>query len=137
MSISRQPSTYEDYPWIVAKRQVGNYPAHTEQGGKWLLFVPVAQIDEIWQKIANAVEQGLLGGLAKVATAFPNPHQRDPNKRMISVYTYDCTDEEDVRRVRQQLRDLGFTGKIAYKADQATREGQYSQKGQRVSKYYE
>lgn len=137
MSISKQPLTYEVSPWIYAKRQVGNYPAYTERGGKWLLFVPIAQIDDIWQKIASAVEQGLLGGSAKVATAFPNPHQRDPNKRVICVYTYDCTDEEDVRRVRQRLRELGFTGKIAYKADQVTREGQYSQKGQRVSKYYE
>lgn len=101
------------------------------------MFVPVAEVDEIWQKIANDVEQGLLGGAAKVATGCPNPHQRNPNKRVICIYTYDWTDEEDVRRVRQRLRELGFTDKIAYKADQETREAQYAMKGQRVSKYYE
>ena len=57
---------------------------------------------------------------------------------MICVYTYDWTDEEDVRRIREVLRELGFVKKIPYKADQETRAGRYAASGEgRVSKYYE
>ena len=57
---------------------------------------------------------------------------------MICVYTYDADDREDVLRVRQALRDLGFDRPIPYKTDRATLEGRYQVKGhQRISLYYE
>jgi hypothetical protein len=39
------------------------------------------------------------------------------------VYTYDWQDEKDVRRVRQELRELGITQRIPYKSDEETRAG--------------
>jgi hypothetical protein len=98
-------------------------------GGKWLLFVPVAQIDEVWATIKAATESGKLGSTARVATARPNPNGARPGMRVICVYTYDWTDEKDVRRVREALRDLGVTWKIPYKADADTHSGRYAKRG--------
>src|SRR2546425_1142356 len=51
--------------------KIGRYPAATERGGKWLIFVPVALMDEVWAKtpadhfrdIRAAVEIGAEFGL--------------------------------------------------------------------------
>jgi hypothetical protein len=84
------------------------------------------------------VEEGRLGGSAKVSTAKPNPLSKDPRKRVICVYTYDWTDEEDVRRIREELRKLGVVNKIPYKSDGDTLSGKYRITGhRRISKYYE
>jgi hypothetical protein len=42
---------------------------------------------------------------------------------VICIYTRDCTDETDVRRVGENLRKLGFTGRMRYKPDESTRAG--------------
>jgi len=59
--------------------------------------------------------------------------QSIPEIRVICVYTYDWADEVDVRRIREELRRLGITWKIPYKADEDTIKGRY---GKGVSKYY-
>src|SRR4051812_26528715 len=100
----RKPSEVTNVYWLSATRQEGEYPAHTEMGGKWLIFVPISQVDEVWARIKSATERGLLGQVAKVATSMPNPNAASPDKRVICVYTYDWTDETDVRRIREQLR---------------------------------
>jgi hypothetical protein len=130
-----QPSTYMDDFWLWVERQKGEYPESTERCGKWLLFVPVEEVDAKWATIKRATEDGLLGDSAKVATAVPNPRAR-PGYRVICVYTYDGDDEQDIWRVREALRDLSFTDKLYWKADQATLAGQYSGKGRKgVSRY--
>jgi hypothetical protein len=133
-----KPSQITDVYWVGAERKVGEYPDDTERSGKWMIFVSVADVDEVWAKIKDATEQGLLGSSAKVATARPNPLARDPKKRVICVYTYDSDDVEDVRRVRGKLRELGIVAKIGYKEDAATLAGIYANRGQKpVSKYWE
>jgi hypothetical protein len=78
-----------------------------------------------------------LGGSAKVSTAKPNPLATG-RQRVICVYTYDWADEKDVKRIREELRKLGITNKIPYKADQDTASGKYQKRGcTRISKYYE
>ena len=134
----RRPSKVHDAYWLCAERKFGEYPEHAERGGKWLIFVPVVAIDEVWARIRDATERGILGGSAKASTARPNPNAADPKARVICVYTYDCTDEKDVMRVRAQLRSLGITAKIPYKADDDTFAGKYSKRGdKRISRYYE
>ncbi len=133
-----KPSEVSEAYWIGAERKKGVYPDHTENGGKWLIFVPLTQVDEVWEKIRRATEEGKLGGSAKASTARPNPNARDPNTKVICVYTYDWTDENDVKRVREELRQLGVLSKIPYKADQETYSGKYANRGNtRISKYYE
>jgi predicted RecB family nuclease len=127
-----------DVYWLVAERKIGTYPASTANSGKWLIFIKRAEIDAWWTKIKAATEQGSFGDLAKVSTSKPNPNASDPNEHVICVYTYDWTDEEDVRRVRQALGDLGVVWEIGYKADQETKAKLYAVHGNlRFCKYYE
>ncbi len=133
----RTPSqTHDDY-WVTADAPDDQRP-YTERSGKWLIFVPLDELDDAWEKVRKATEEGLLGDCSKAATALPNPNAADPTKRVICVYTYDSDDREDVMRVRQALRDLGFTRPLPYKTDRATRQGRYQVNGhKRNSLYYE
>lgn len=137
------PSQVIETYWIIAVRKHGGYPpkgktTDPSKSGKWLIFVEVKNIDEVWRKIKTATENGLLGAASKVSTSKPNSKSSDPNKRVICIYTYDYTDKEDVLRVREELRKIGIVSKIPYKTDVATREGQYEVNGNtRISTYYE
>ncbi|MBF0571704.1 MAG: DUF1917 domain-containing protein [Candidatus Omnitrophica bacterium] len=131
------PSQETSECWLFANRLQGTYPPHSKNGGKWLIFVPIERIDNAWSKIKLATEAGKLGEESKVATAKVNPNTTNSNVKVICVYTYDWTDEEDVMRIRQELRQLGITRKIPYKADEDTDSGRYANKGKgRISKYY-
>jgi hypothetical protein len=124
--------------WLHAERRKGRYPESTPRAGKWLVFVPLNSLDDVWSKIKLATEEGRLGGSSKVGTARPNPNATNPNSRVICVYTYDWKDEKDVRRVREELRKLGIIAKIPYKSDEDTLSGKYRITGHtRISKYYE
>ena len=102
------------------------------------MFVRNENVDEVWEKIKKATEEGKLGDSAKVATAKPNPNATNSDTKVICVYTYDWADERDVKRIREEIRNLGITNKIPYKADEATLSGKYRIKGDtRISKYYE
>ncbi|RYX83974.1 DUF1917 domain-containing protein [bacterium] len=131
-----KPSEEMNKPWLVAMRKTGEYPQPTENSGKWLVFVPLAEVDAMWAQIKSATEEGKLGGASKVATAMPNRYRSD--EKVICVYTCDWTNEEDVKRIRGELRKLGIERKIAYKADSDTRSGKYRASGDsNISKYYE
>lgn len=136
--LERRPSQAADEYWIHAERKTGNYPESTDRSGKWLIFVPLERIDEVWDRIRTAIEEGRLGDSAKVATAKANPNAADPGKKVICVYTFDWKDKEDVMRIRSELRRLGIVWKIPYKADEDTFAGKYRVAGHtRISKYYE
>jgi hypothetical protein len=134
----RKPTKEQRDYWLFAEREIGFYPEHTERGGKWLIFAPSDIVDEVWQKIGQAVKQGKLGSTAKVATAKENPNSTDSSRHVICVYTYDADDEADVLRIRSSLRELGITSKIPYKTDDSTFQGKYVKSGsKRISLYYE
>lgn len=134
----RKPSNERREYWLFAERKVGSYPVHTERGGKWLIFVSSDEVDEVWQKIKQAVEEGKLGNTAKVSTAKPNPNSTDSSKHVICVYTHDAHDETDVHVIRSSLRKLSVANKIPYKTGDATLQGKYRKLGdKRVSLYYE
>ena len=132
----RMPSEVMDDFWVRAKRIGDDYPAHTERGGKWLVFVPTADLDDVWERIKATLAAGDLGAQAKSSTALQNPNAVDSAEKVICVYTYDGDDEADVWRVRAGLRRLGITQPLSWKPDQATRDGQYQVRGNtRVSRY--
>ncbi len=132
-----KPSEVVDVYWIYAVRKKGMYPKQTSRSGKWLVFVDHESVDELWVKIRKAVEDGKLGNSAKVSTAKPRPTGTS-KKHVICVYTYDWTDEVDVKRIREELRKLGVRNKIPYKSDEDTLRGRYRVTGHtRISKYYE
>ncbi len=126
--------------WIYALRQERReeYPPDGENSGKWLIFAPTEQVDEIWDKIKNAVKNGLLGNRAKVAPIRSARVDEFTGKQrqVICVYTYDWKDEKDVMRIREELRKLGVIEKLSYKSDADTMAGKYYYKGDKnISKY--
>lgn len=133
---NKKPTDVFDEYWVYALDLKHKHPK-SKNPGKWLIFVDVKEIDDVWKKIKEAVEEGILWRSAKVATMRPNAHATDQNTKVICVYTYDWTDEADVMRIREELRKLGIMQKIPYKADEDTYEGKYRVKGHtRISKYY-
>ena len=67
-----------------------------------------------------------------LSTGFPGSE----GKGLICVYTSDWRDQEDVMRVREALRQLGFTNKLYYKTDDDTYAGVYRFTGHtNISKY--
>ena len=133
-----QPSNETAPFFLWAFDRSTDYRAPTKSSGKWLLFVPWTDVDEIWPKIREALNAGKLGARAKVATARSTQNSPDPNRHVICVYTYDSDDVADVRRIRASLRELGFVGRLAYKPDADTDAGSYKNRGYRgISKYLE
>lgn len=129
------PSGTTQMYWIVVDAP-GSAPEaiEDENAGKWLIFLEPDKIDDSWKKVRNATVAGRLGISAKVSTAKPNPDSRD-NRKVMYVYTKDWSDESDVMRVRESLRELGFTERIGYKRNIETFAGEYAKKGKRVTYY--
>lgn len=90
--------------------------------GKWMLFPGLEDLPRYWRIVAEATSQGRLGPTSKVGT--PDPFSSDKTGTLICVYTYDFTDEVDVRRVLEELLELGLCradGRpIYYKCDAYT-----------------
>jgi hypothetical protein len=47
-------------------------------------------------------------------------HKGEPDHYVICVYTYDYRDKEDRDRIRNRLKELGWTDPIPYKSDKMT-----------------
>ena len=135
---SRDPSEVNDVYWLFARRRIEDRPQNPGNVGKWLIFVSPKHVNKVWAMIKDATEEGLLGCSAKVATGKPNSHTGKSKSHVICVYTVDYTDETDVRRVREKLRELGITAKIPYKTDSDTLAGKYATRGEPpISSYFE
>jgi hypothetical protein len=129
------PSKTTRMYWIVQEAPgVRPDAIEDELAGKWLIFLPPEDVDAAWITVRDATCRNELGISAKVSTAKPNPDSRD-NTKVIYVYTPDWRDEADVMRVRERLRELGFTDRLGYKRNIETFKGEYSQKGKRVTFY--
>jgi len=121
--------------WIIQDAPGSEREAiDSEMGGKWLIFVEKDDVDALWRRIRDATCAGRLGISAKVSTAKPNPESRD-DRYVIYVFTRDWSDQEDVMRVREELRSLGVEERIGYKRNLETFAGEYSKKGKRVTFY--
>ena len=129
------PSKTTQMYWIVQDAPSSPPDAiEDERAGKWLIFTEPDQVDAAWRRVRDATVAGTLGISAKVSTAKPNPDSRDTRK-VIYVYTRDWADEGDVMRVREKLRELGFTDRIGYKRNIETFAGEYAAKGKKVTYY--
>ncbi len=88
--------------------------------GKWMLFPLPRDVDAMWSKIARGTVEARLGCSAKVATDDGN---NDKPERLICIYTDDFSDKADVRRVLNEMRELGLVKNdraIYYKCDAYT-----------------
>ncbi|RMY65499.1 hypothetical protein D0863_09076 [Hortaea werneckii] len=87
--------------------------------GKWMLFPSPDDLPRTWRLVAEATAAGKLGPVTKAATHDPSSNKPE---RVICVNTFDFTDTKDVRRVLNELAELGLCGPrdqrgIFYKAD--------------------
>ena len=128
-----KPSEAQRVYWIYAE-STNKYKKPTEYSGKWMCFIPEKYIDAAWAQIKDATERGLLGGKSKVSTL----KGKRGDDYVCCVYTYNWKDETDVMRVREELRELGFTKAIPYKTDADTLAKKYAHKGDKgIAKYFE
>ena len=82
--------------------------------GNWLVFISSDEVDNLWERIAKSTLSGTLGNSAKVSTRS----EEDPDsKHVICVNNADYRSIDEVNRVRDELRRLGVTQRIAYKPD--------------------
>ncbi len=94
--------------------------------GKWLISPLKENLDAVWLKVAKATKQGELGIAAKTSTAKLNPNSINPKLGVVCIYTYDFQDVQDVQSALIGLRNLGFEGRLNYKANEQTYAGEYS-----------
>ena len=113
VKVKRLPLTEESLDWGAQNYEITS--------GKWLVFRPRDQIDDVWVMIEDGTRKELLGIASKVSTL-----QQGKMRHVICVYTYNYLDEEDVFRVREKLRDLGIEELLYYKPDIYTKLGIYS-----------
>jgi len=99
--------------------------------GKWLFFVAEKYIDGTWANVKRAVESGNLWRHAKVSTAW----RSKGSQYVLCVYTYDCDDRDDVMRIREYLREMGFKRAVSYKSDEQTAAGIYSDNKDGIALY--
>ncbi|MDO5846277.1 MAG: DUF1917 domain-containing protein [Methanocorpusculum sp.] len=128
--------TKTTHTYWIQQAKPGSAPdaVGAEQAGKWLIFLDPANVDMAWEKIRKATVAGELGIGAKVSTSKDNEDSRD-DKKVIYVFTPDWSDEPDVMRVREKLKELGFADRIGYKRNLDTYAGEYREKGKRVTYY--
>lgn len=98
-------------------------PVDHDLFGKWCVMRPAATIDDAWARVVALVQAG------HVVTAKASGYhqaQRHGGSHLICVYTPDWRDRDAVFRVRELLRDAGFTEELGYKRDADTRAGVYA-----------
>ena len=130
-----KPSTYDGHPWIWTKRHDFTKDQLGSNTGEWLLYPATKDADECWEKVRQATILGELGILAKVSTALRANKFWKAEIRVICVYTHDCSDTDDVRRVGMAIARLGWQ-KASYKTTADTRAGKYAVPGRNpISKF--
>jgi len=123
----RLPSQEKEDYWIYALNETGNYTLKRGDSGKWLLFEDRTTIDAVWNIIKEGTRQGLFGNTAKVSTARPNKNASNQEQAVICIYSADFDDQEDVKRIEENIRSLGIEHKLVYKLDKDV--GKYEHKG--------
>lgn len=106
----------------------------TEKTGKWMIFLDIKDLDDAWIKIKKACLDELLGPVCKCSTAKENSTQQDVTSAVIICYTKNWEDEEDLNRVADAIRNLGFTQRLFYKKDSATKAGIYGKNSWYISR---
>lgn len=92
--------------------------------GKWMIFVSPDEIDEVWENVCEFIDNKTFW-LVKASTNWARK-KKQYDKHALFVYTPNYLDIDDIKRVRNILRDeFGFTNKLQYKTDYYTHLGIY------------
>jgi hypothetical protein len=115
------PTEVMDRPWV----SWGDRSDASPWAGKWVVMV-AEDVDARWKLIVDSLRKGMLGPAAKVASAGRVAELQGAAYPFL-VYTCDCRDLDDLRRVLMALRDLEFGQEAFYKEDAATRAKVYGE----------
>ena len=89
----------------------------SHRSGKWCIVRDAASVDALWAKIREAVVSGVLPA---AMVSSPAVAQQFGGTYLICVFTPEWRDRNDVRRVRQLLREMGVVEELGYKRDVET-----------------
>lgn len=94
--------------------------------GKWLIFVNRERVDTLWGLIQVQTKLGNLGVAAQVSSRLHADSYSKKGSHVISIYTSNFRDKEEVNTIRETLRTLGIHWRIYYKLNLDTLTGRYS-----------
>ncbi len=109
-----------DTYWKYAYAPGSNFSSSLKSG-KWRIRVKPCKVNETWHKVKMACLEGKFI-TAKVATARTVKARGDDNY-LICIYTDDYEDLDNLRQVRDALREIGFIEAVKYKKDIDTMNG--------------
>ncbi len=120
----RKPLSVDDKPLELGKETVDELAEDLDLlSGKWVLFFEENNVLSCWGDIKSMVEEEKIPS-AKISTRLQI--EKGLQSRYVAcVYTEDYTDEKDVMRVKDCLRDKGFEQELHYKPDIYTTLGIY------------
>ena len=118
---SEKPSADFSRSWHIRQSPSLDDVPSGDRTGKWCIFAPTVDVDSAWAKIKSAVDSDKVF-CAKVSTGLRSLGR---DGHVICVYTRDWEDKQDVFRVREILRSLGFVEELGYKRDIDTLNGVY------------
>ncbi|MDM0048811.1 putative phosphothreonine lyase domain-containg protein [Variovorax sp. J22R115] len=113
------PSIALQEPWLSITAP-GEVFSSTDQSGKWLVYRPPETIDKAWIQVLALVSTNGLS-CAKVSTR--QGILVGYAEHVICVYTRSWRARKEVMRVREVLRNAGFTERLRYKRDVDTMHG--------------
>ena len=131
IDLPARPSTTTDEVWLYSTHPdfLADGPLHDAldrpEIGKWLVFAPAREIDDLWAKISAATSAGLLGPMSKVSTASHKAERPGGAGGDYFVSCYVGPDKAAISEVLCGLRDLGISRQLFFKEDLATLLGQY------------
>lgn len=118
---SNKPSQDRSRVWIFEASPSCSSFYSDGKSGKWCIFAKPEAVDAAWNKVKAALKRDELL-CAKVSTLGSLNGRKH---HVICVYTRDWSDQVELQRTREVLRQLGFTEELGYKRDVETMNGVY------------
>lgn len=102
--------------WLTQENE--KHRQRLEKMGCWLIYGKSEQLKLTWKKIQRHTSLGKLGVESRINVV----KGREEADCVISIYTADYTDEAEVKKVREKLKELGFTEPLQYQTNSPNRE---------------
>lgn len=94
--MNQKPSKEIYRYWVPARPSKKFDHLDNSKFGKWLIFVPVKDIDKVWEQIKISTKQNLLGFSSQSSTELGWYEHKKPPHYVICVHTYDYDDVNDI-----------------------------------------
>jgi len=123
----QRPMSVTDLPWVyeIMNKHKFDNPYNV---GKWMLFCDKLHLDELWIKISQLYQDGMLPGVIsmKCSTNYKNPRASNQSDGVIIIYCNNSHEEDDIMRCGHNIIEkLQYKSQnlIYYKTDDMTHTG--------------